>query len=144
MEELELYIDRLKSGEYKEFCLTSGPEIMSAEDNEATFEKEIQINGSAALANDHLVLNISINTEMKNSCKICTDPISHNISIEQKNMPFSLKTMKNGKFCLKDYIRELIFLNIPRYSECKGSCPEREVIKKYLTKSDHPHEDNKE
>ena len=140
MEELDLYIDRLRSGEYKEFSLTASPEIMEADDKEAIFEDDIFISGSATLANDHVVLNISIKTKMQNYCKICNEPVTHEISIEEKHVPFSLKTMQSGLFCLKPYIRELIFLNIPRYSECGGSCPERTVLKKYLKQSDHPEE----
>lgn len=141
MEELELYIDRLRSSEYKDFSLEAGPHIMESSDNEASFEKDLLISGAATLANDHLVLNISIETEVINYCKICNDPISHPLLIEEKHMAFSLKKMKSGVFSLKDTIRELVFLNLPRFSECEGKCPERTVIDKYLNNSDHPEED---
>jgi hypothetical protein len=46
--------------------------------------------------------------------------------------------MKSGVFSLGPYIRETIFLNLPKYSECEGLCPERAVIKKYLNNSGNP------
>jgi hypothetical protein len=135
MDELDLYIDRLKQGEYTNFSLTASPKIMEPLDSEASFENEIFISGEAILANDHVVLNISIKTRMNNYCKICNEPVFHDILVEEKHVPFPLNTMQNGLFCLKSYIRELLFLNIPKYSECSGICPEREVIKKYLKQS---------
>ena len=138
MEELKLYIDRLRACEYKKFSFTSTPEIMECEDevdSDVLFEKNIDITGEATLANDHLMININIYTTVKNYCKICNEQISHELSISEKHIPFSLKTMKSGVFHLKSYVQELIFLNIPKYSECKNLCPERSVIKKHLKDS---------
>ena len=140
MNELDLNIDRLKTAEYTNFSLIAPPSIMVAEDNEAIFKDDILISGEAILANDHMVLNICIKTKMQNFCKICNEPILHNILVEERHVPFPLNTMKSGLFCLEPYIRELLFLNIPRYSECSESCPERASIKKYLKKSDDPQE----
>jgi hypothetical protein len=140
MNELDLNIDRLKTGEYTDFSLIAPPSIMEAEDKEAIFQSNILISGEAILANDHMVLNICIKTNMQNFCKICNEPISHEILVEEKHVPFPLNTMQSGVFCLEPYIRELLFLNIPRYSECGGSCPERASIKKYLKQSDDPQE----
>lgn len=142
MDELELYIDRLRAGEYKDFSFTSPPDIMDAPDKEATFEKDIEVKVSATLGGDHLIFDISIKTEGINYCKICNDPITHALNIKEKHVAIPLSEMKSGIFPLKPYVRELIFLNIPKYSECEGQCPERSVIGKYLKTNDHPHEDN--
>jgi uncharacterized metal-binding protein YceD (DUF177 family) len=110
----------LKSSEYKEFSLVAGPYIMESCDNEASFEKDLLIKGAATVTTDHLVLNISIDTEVVNYCTICNDPISHPLHVEEKHVAFSLDTMKSGVFSLKEFIRELVFLNLPRFSECHG------------------------
>ncbi|MCH9620934.1 MAG: hypothetical protein S4CHLAM20_03430 [Chlamydiia bacterium] len=141
MEEFELYIDRLKAGEYKEFSLKTSPELMQADDNEFSFNDDIHAQVSATIASDHLILNISIKTIVKNSCKICNDPISHDILIEQNHVPFLLTEAKGAIFSLRPYVREQIYLNIPKYSECGGKCPERAAIDKYLSNSDDPQED---
>ena len=147
MEELELYIDRFKAGEYKDFSLLAKPAIMESADNEASFEKDLIIKGSATIANDHLILNIAIDTDFINYCTICNEPITHPLHIKENHMAFSLKKMKSGVFSLKETIRELVFLNLPRFSECEGNCPERAAIDKYLKNIDHLREeshDNKE
>ncbi|MCH9617487.1 MAG: hypothetical protein SP4CHLAM5_05150 [Chlamydiia bacterium] len=142
MDELELYIDRLRAGEYKDYSFISPPDFMDASDKEALFKKDIEVEISATIGGDHLIFDISIQTDGINYCKICNDPISHALSIKEKHTIIPLSEMKCGIFSLKPYVRELIFLNIPRYSECGGQCPERNVIDKYLKTSDHPQEDN--
>ena len=142
MEELELYIDRLRSNEYKDFSFNSTPEFMETSDEETSFDKNILVDVSATLANDHLVFDISIETTGNNFCKICNDPIAHELNFKERHVAIPLEEMKGGIFSLKPYIREIIFLNMPRYSECEGKCPEREVINKYLKTSDNPQEDN--
>lgn len=138
MDELELYIDRLRQGEYKDFSLKTGPKLMEAEDHEAIFEDDIVANGAATISSEHLILNISIEAKGKTYCKICNEPIEHTIHIEENHVCFSLQDMKSGVFSLGPYIRETIFLNLPKYSECEGLCPERAVIKKYLNNSENP------
>lgn len=142
MEELELYIDRLRSNEYKDFSFNSTPEFMESSDKETSFDKNILVDVSATLANDHLVFDISIQTEGNNFCKICNDPITHELNFKERHVAIPLEEMKSGIFSLKPYIREIIFLNMPRFSECEGKCPEREAINKYLKTSDNPQEDN--
>jgi uncharacterized metal-binding protein YceD (DUF177 family) len=144
MEEFELYIDRLRAGEYKDFSLRADPSLMDDSENEFVFDSPILADGSATIANDHFIVNISIKTEVKNRCKICNDSISHPILIEENHVPFLLKEARSGIFSLKPYVREQIFLNVPRYSECEGHCPERELLNKYISNSDDPQKDNKE
>ena len=53
MDELKLYIDRLKACEYKEFAFISVPEIMKIdekEDKEVYFQKNISVKGRATIA----------------------------------------------------------------------------------------------
>ncbi len=142
MEELDLYIDRLKAAEYKDFSLTASPCIMESPDNEASFKEDLLITGAATLSTDHLILNIAIDTQVINYCTICNEPISHPLHIEEKHMAFSLSKMKSGVFSLKSTVRELVFLNLPRFSECEGKCPERAAIEKYLINRDHPRENS--
>ncbi len=138
MDELELYIDRLRQGEYKDFSLKSGSKLMEAEDHEALFESDIVATGAATISSEHLILNISIDTKGKTYCKICNQPIEHTIHIEENHVCFSLEEMKSGVFSLGPYIRETIFLNLPKYSECEGLCPERAVLNKYLNNRENP------
>jgi len=142
MEEFELYIDRLEPGLYKEFSLQASPAMMESEsDDEFLFENDIFAQGEATLAGDQIVLNISIRTSAKNSCTICLEPINHDIAIDLKHVTFPIEKAKSGILSLRPYVREQIFLNMPRYSECGGNCPERAAIEKYLTESDDPLKD---
>lgn len=144
MEEPELYIDRLKSGEYKDFTFTVDPDFMKSDISEIVFKKNIDIKVSATLTTDHLIYDLSIDTEGENFCKICNDPIIHPISVKEKHIDVDLSRVKGGIYSLKPYVRETIHLNMPKYSECGGKCPEREAISKYLKNSSTPDGENKE
>lgn len=138
MDDLKLYIDRIKANEYTDFSFIGSPEIMETSEKDASYEEEIVINGSSIIANDHLVVNITIQTSAKSFCKICNEPIDFPVEIEEKHAAFALEKIKSGIFLLESYIRDLIFLHTPRFMECNNNCPERDVIKKYLTTSNDP------
>lgn len=138
MDEFELYIDRLRAGEYKEFSLKTDSSLMQSEDNEFLFEDDIEAFGEATLTDEHVVINITIKTKVKNHCTICNEPISHEVLIEEKHIPLPIKDARGAIFSLKPFVREKIFLSIPKYSECGGSCPERETLSKYIKSSEDP------
>ena len=138
MEEPELYVDRLKGGEYKDFTFTISPDFMEADEKEARFQKNMEIAVSATLTSEHLIFDLSIETEGENFCKICNSPILHPISIQEKHIDVLLEEIKGGIYSLKPYIRASIDLNMPKYSECEGKCPEREALSKYLKNSEDP------
>lgn len=142
MDDLKLYIDRLRANEYKEYSFVAAPSVMGEADKEASFNDPISVNVSATLANDHMVFDTSIETNATIYCKICNEPISHKLLLEEKHTALPIKKIKNGVFLLEDHVRELIFLNLPRFSECGGKCPEREALKEYLKPSDQEDLDN--
>ncbi len=142
MEEPELYVDRLKGGEYKDYTFTIAPDFMESDEQEARFQKNMEIEVSATLTTEHLIFNLSIDTEGENFCKICNKPILQPISIKEKHIDVPLKEVKGGIYSLKPYIRESIYLNMPKYCECEGKCPEREALSKYLKNSEDPEKDN--
>lgn len=136
MDDLKLYLDRFRSNEYKDFSLISSPEILENAEKEAFYEDPIHIEGTATIANDHFIVDITIKTNIKVFCKICNEMLVIPFNYAQKHGAFSLEKIKSGIFCLEAYVRDLVFLHTPRYKECNDNCPEREVIKNYLKKND--------
>ena len=131
-QDLNLYVDRLRAGEYKNSSFVTSPIIMEGINNEASYDHDIKVETDATIAAEFLILNISIETEVKIFCKICNSPITKKISVSEKHVSFSLSDMKSGLFSLAPFICELININTPRYQECKGNCPERDTLSKYL------------
>lgn len=133
MENLKIYIDRLKGGHPLKIEETLSPEFLDVHEEELAFEEPVHVKGEAYLAEDHLVMHLAIKTSAILPCAICNDAVVSPIGVKDVYLTEPLSEIKTAIFDLTDLVRETILLQIPLFVECKGGkCPERDNIKRFL------------
>lgn len=132
--ELKIYIDRLTDERIETIAATLDPSFMDIQEKDLQFPSPITISGKAYIADEHLVLHLNINTDLRIPCSICNKPVKVLIEISHLYHTEELSAIKNHIYDYTTPIREGILLEVPSYVECKGKCPEREKLKEYISK----------
>lgn len=130
---LNIYIDRLKGGTH--FPIEEGldPYFIEVQEAELSFQQPIQLRGSAYLAGDHLIIQLSIQTQALLPCIVCNEQVEIGIKIESFYQTVPLSSIKSAIYDYGDEVRNAILLQVPTFIECHhGNCPERVFLKKYL------------
>src|SRR5579871_861362 len=127
MENLKIYIDRLKGGQTQKIDETLSPEFLDIGEEELFFDKPVQLKGETYLANEHLIIHLNIETTACLPCSVCNDPVHVPIVIKNIYLTEPISEIKGAMFDLANEVRESILLQTPLFSEChNGKCPERE------------------
>lgn len=133
MENLKIYIDRLKGGHPFKIDETLPPEFLEVKDDELLFKDPIRVSGEAYLADDHLIIHLAIETAVLLPCSICNDPVVNPIHVKNIYLTEPVAEIKSAIYDLANHVRETVLLQTPLFTECnRGKCPERENLKKFL------------
>ena len=133
MENLKIYIDRLKGGQTQKINETLSPEFLDIDEEELLFDKPVQLKGETYLANEHLIIHLNIETTACLPCSVCNDPVHVPIVIKNITLTEPISEIKGATFNLTNEVRESILIQTPLFSEChNGKCPERENLKQFL------------
>ena len=130
----KIYVDQLRDGHIEHLEEEFSPELMEVKEADLKYQKPIKISGEAYLAEDELVLHLDIDTQALLPCTICNEPVLVDISIKGIYHTASFEEVKSGIYDCREILREMILLETPRFAECKGKCPQRKEIQKYLKK----------
>lgn len=132
-DQFKIYIEQLRGGHETQLDEKLAPAFMDIREDELSFEKEIDLQGKAYLAEDELIINWDIHTEALLPCSICNEKVSVPIDIENFYYSEPLSSIKSGVYNFKELLRETILLEVPPFAEChQGQCPKRKEIGKYL------------
>jgi uncharacterized metal-binding protein YceD (DUF177 family) len=133
MENLKIYIDRLKGGQTFKIDETLSPEFLDINEEDLLFERPVRLKGEAYLANEHLIIHLHVETQASLPCSICNDPVHIPVVIKNIYLSEPLVEIKGAIFDMTNEIRESILLQVPLFTEChNGKCPERENLKQFL------------
>jgi uncharacterized metal-binding protein YceD (DUF177 family) len=130
--DLKFNIEQLKDGKIEKFHHTVAPSILELYDEKELTFSEIELQGQLYLAADHLIVQASIKTQINMPCSICNEMTSYPLSCKEITHAETISDIKAGIFDLGPIVREELLLQLPQFIECKGKCPERETLKKYL------------
>ena len=75
MENLKVYVDRLKGGVSHKVDETLPPDFLEVDDEELLFDDPVKIQCEVYLAEEHLVVHLNIDTSVHLPCSICNDAI---------------------------------------------------------------------
>lgn len=133
-EALRIYIDRLRTQGTEKIEESVSPDFIGVQEKDLRFEDPIQISGEAYLAQDELVIQLTVSTTATMPCAICNQSVP--VPITAKVMHVEPATgFKRGTFDLGETLREAILLEIPLVAECNaGQCPSRKDMERYLKK----------
>lgn len=128
-----IYVEQLRGGQEKKISEKLPPSFLDVDEPDLAFEKDIEVEGVAYLAEQDLIINWNILAEALIPCSICNEQVPIEIRLENVYHAEPLANIKTGIFNFKDILRESILLEIPPFTECnQGKCPKRKEIKKYL------------
>lgn len=127
-------IKELKNGKTIPVDIDTSPDFLEIIENDLIFSDPISIKGQIYLTNQHMILQLSIDTKGQIPCSICNAMTSFSISIQNFTQTEDLENIKLSTFNYAHIVREEILLAIPSYTECSGTCPWRPFVTKYMKK----------
>jgi len=133
---LNIYIDRLGNGKVEKIKQIVPAEMMDVDEKDLQFNSPIHLIGKAYLAEDHLIIQLKIETKIKMPCLICNESIEKKIVIPSFYHTEAVANIKKRIYNCTDSIRETILLEIPSFIECMENCPKRVELKNYLDKGE--------
>ena len=131
----KIYVERLKEGKPETLNESFAPTFMEVDEKELAFEAPIEVQGEAFVTDDALVISGQIKTKARIPCSICNELTEIEIEIPSFAHTENMSDVRAGVYNLAPVLREALLLELPSKVECGGACPERENIKKYLSKS---------
>src|SRR3989339_723154 len=126
--ELTIYADRLKEGQEEIF---EGEISSSFLGEDPGFQDKVYLSGKAYVTGDHLILKFKAKTAAWIPCSICNQPVLVPLVLEDFYHAESLDEIKSV-FDFSNLLREDLLLQLPLFTVCKGNCPERSSLKKFL------------
>lgn len=133
---LKIYVDRLTDGHIEVIEETVSPELLDVKEKDLQFQKPIKLSGKAYLAEDHLIIQLTIATEATMPCLICNERIQKKIAVPSFYHTEEVANIKGHIYDYAQPMREAILLELPYSIECMGNCPKRTELKSYLEKRD--------
>jgi uncharacterized metal-binding protein YceD (DUF177 family) len=136
MNDLKIYVDRLKHGQSEKIDITVPSDFLEIKEEELSFREPVHIRIEAYLANEHLITHLDIETAAFLPCSICNTQVRIPLASKGLYLSTPLSEIKNAVFDTTDEIRESVLLQAPLFAECNGgNCPERKNIKQFLEKT---------
>jgi uncharacterized metal-binding protein YceD (DUF177 family) len=133
-ESLKIYIDRLKGGHKESIHEMLSASFLDVNEESLEFIGPILLTGSAYLVEGELILHLSLELKCLIPCRVCNKKVEHAISIHNSYQNVPIKDIKSAVFDMSELLREMILLEVPAFLECRGSCPERKELNKFLSR----------
>jgi len=135
----KIYIEQLRDGREEHIEEKLDPVFLDIQDEDLKFEKPVELQGVAYLADNELVLHWNIHTEALLPCSICNEPVAVQVQVQNFYYCVPTQEIKTGIYNFKELLRETILLELPGFAECnQGKCPKRKEYKKFLKELSDP------
>lgn len=129
----KIYIEQLRDGREEKLNEKLDPAFIDIQEADLRFDRPVELQGVAYMADDELVLHWDIRTEAVLPCTMCNEPVRVPIQINNFYYCEPASDIKTGIYNFKNLLRETILLELPGFAEChEGQCPKRKELKKYL------------
>ena len=128
--ELKIYVEQLKDGQKETFKGKISSDFLPKE-KDLFFEKEVSLSGEAYVAGDHLLIKLAAKAIAFIPCCICNEPTEVSLTLSDFYHAEPLEEI-SSVFDFSELLRTDLLLQLPKFVECQGNCPERKNIKKYL------------
>ena len=130
---LQIYVDRLRDDHEEKIQEEVASSLLKIDEPNLHFAPTIKIDGKAYLADDHLILQLNIKTEVTIPCSICNEEVTLPLVIKQFIHTLPLSSIPSHVFDYSNEVREVTLLNTPEFTEChSGQCPQRGGFKKFI------------
>jgi uncharacterized metal-binding protein YceD (DUF177 family) len=141
---LKIFVDRLHGGKSELITEELDPGFMDISEKEVAFKDPIKVEGEAYLAEDWLIVRLSIIAHATLQCALCNDTFRFPIHLQDMMHEEPLENIREATYDLLPLIRESILLEIPFYPQCGiTKCNKRQEVEKYLKKEPKVQEEKK-
>ncbi|MDF2578162.1 MAG: hypothetical protein K0S74_1646 [Chlamydiales bacterium] len=131
-----IYTDRLANEGALKFDFTTSPSFIQMEERELCFRNPVAIYGSAYLAGEELIIQLTARTEAIIPCNICNQEVTTPIILKDFYHVVPIAEIPEKCFDFSSIVREEILLQAPFFAECNnGNCSLRKELSQYLTSS---------
>jgi uncharacterized metal-binding protein YceD (DUF177 family) len=128
-----LSLESLAKGDTVSLSFQAPPDFLGIHENELVFKEPIDVEGSAYLASQTLILQLSAKTTAFMPCAICNTMTSFPLSVQNYMFTEEAKNLCSP-FDFSEILREALLMELPFFVECKGNCPERATVKSFIKK----------
>ena len=125
-------IDRLKSGVVQKIDTSLSSDFFDIHEADLSFNDAVKVSGNAYAAGEDLVLNLNASTSAQMPCCICNRWVSLPLAIRDYFYTEPLTGISKPFFDFRNVLREALLIELPKIAECRGNCPEREMIAPFL------------
>lgn len=141
----KIYIEQLRDGHEEKIHEKLDPSFLNIQEPDLAFDKPVELEGVAYLAEDELLFRWNIRTEALVPCSICNEWVRVPILIQDFYYSESINQIKSGIYNFKDLLRETVLLEVPGFIECnEGNCSKRQDYRKYLKEPSNQLSDSEE
>jgi uncharacterized metal-binding protein YceD (DUF177 family) len=130
--ELTVYTGRMKEGKAETFSGSIQADSLLPKEADLLFPGKLDLSGEAYLAGDHLIIKLEASALAQIPCAICNAPTEVPILLKNFYHAEPLEKLSSGVFDFSELLREDFLLELPQFTECNGTCPERKNMGKYL------------
>lgn len=135
-DEFKIYIDRLRHGNVEKIEENYPIDFLQVHEEELHYEGHVHVRGEVYLAEQNLILHLSIDTTACIPCLVCNEEVKVPIQISNLYHSEPLSTIKGGVYDMREMLRENVLLETPSFAECnQNRCDKRENVKKFLRKT---------
>jgi len=129
--QLKVYLDRLRGGKEELIEATLSPSFIDVIEKDLKFGHPISIKGKAYLTNDHLIIQLKVETKATLPCSICNQQIDTPVVVPKFYITEEISGIKGHVYQFINPLREALLLEVPVVAECQGGCPQRKELEKY-------------
>lgn len=140
----KIYVEQLRDGHIEKLNESYEPAFLGIEEKDVSFMDPVLVKGEAYLAEDELILQLNIETQVILPCVVCNDRVKVPLAIHNAIQAVPLSEVKGGVLNIKELLREVILLDTPVFAECEGKCPHRNEISQYLKESEGKQQKNED
>jgi uncharacterized metal-binding protein YceD (DUF177 family) len=136
LDHCNLLVEHLKEGKSSAIDAALDPNLLQLNSGDLSFSNPIRIQGVSYLAEDHLVIQLDVQSTAYLPCSVCNKSVSISVVLKNVYITKPLSELSSGKLNFAEDLREVVLLEVPSFAECnEGKCPERVYIEKYLKQS---------
>lgn len=132
-DEFKIFVEQLREGRERKISETLDPAFLDIDEPDLAFEKPVELEGVAYLAENELVLHWDVKAEALISCCICNEKVAVPLHVQNFYYSEPMDEIKSGVYNFKELLRETILIEVPLFVECNGgNCPLRKEYADYL------------
>lgn|GEM_PF-345198 len=132
-----IFVEQLREGKTTSLKESINTSFLGISDANLKYSNPVELMGTAYLAEDHLMIRLSMTTKAMMTCTICNEWTEVPVTVPSFYLSVPIEEIKGGIYNLEKEVREAILLETPRFAECHGGeCPSRNAFKQYFKNRD--------